>query len=165
MSGRRPEPDSAPPAGVLPHGRQPLVHEPPGKVPAVVPEPVHPDLASVVLQRANSFVVDLVASADEVPRGPESAGTLRCAQQIHVAVASVGLHVVCQHQSPRPAIRPQAQERHWRICQISDHREQPAIEVVQAVLDRPSREGRSGLHTGEQTPQSELNRPWHGRAS
>jgi hypothetical protein len=34
---------------MLPHGRQPLIYEPAGKISAVVPQAVYPDLAAVVL--------------------------------------------------------------------------------------------------------------------
>jgi hypothetical protein len=163
VCGWRPEPDSVPLAGVLPHGRQPLIKESPGNVPAVVPEPVHPDFAAVVLQRTDRFAVNLVAGTDEVPRRPVSAYPLRRAQQVHIAVANGGLHVMGEHKSPRSAGRPQAEERHRPARHLSDHREQPAVEVVEAVLDRPPREGRRGLHVGEQAPQPELNRPGQGR--
>ena len=124
---------------------------------------MHPDLTAIVMHGPDLLVVNLVARAHEVPRRTVSVRSLRCAEQVHLAVPRVRFHVVGQHESPGPAGRPQVEERHRGGGQIGDHIEQPPVEVMQAVLDRPGREGRGGLHPGETTPQPELDHAGHGR--
>ena len=110
---RRPEPDRLPALGVRAHLRQPPGQQPRrAQVTAVVPEPVHADLAALRPQPVEQAVRRPVTQRDEVPRRPVAQRPFGFPQQLHLAAAVRGLHVVRQHQRPGPAVGPRAEERH-----------------------------------------------------
>ena len=111
---------------------------------AVVAQAVHPDLAAVFSQRADEFVVDDVALRHQVPRGAQPELPLRAAQQLPLPEARGRLDVVGQHQRPRPSVRPQIEPGHRSTGQLPEQPEEPAIKLVQPVLDGPARETSSG---------------------
>src|SRR5690348_15742362 len=63
-----------------------------------------------------------------------------------------------QHEGPGPAIGPRVEVRDRPLRDVGYQRDKPRVEVVQSVLDGPCGKGRPGLHTGEQAPQTQLNR-------
>ena len=154
LSGRGAESDGLPAIRVLSHRREPLREQPPGaEVVPIVPEAVDANLAAFLPQLADRLLGDFVAKRDEIPRRPVAKLAFRFTQQVEAAVSGIGFHVVRQHQRPGPAVRPLADERHGSAGQPGQQAEQPLVEVVQAFLGRPAREGRAFLHLGIRAPE------------
>ena len=88
-----------------------------------MPQTVYPDLASFGLKRANDVIVDAVAQRNKVPGRLVPSLAFEDPQQVHIPLAGIGFHIVCQHQRPRSPSRPQVKERHRNAGKLDGQRE------------------------------------------
>ena len=124
---------------------------------------MHTDLASLGLQRAHDVLFDRVPLGHEVPGRAEAELALRTTQQLQLPETDLGLDIMSQYERPRPALGPRPEPGH-RLAGRLQHFEQPAVEVVQSVLDGPAGELRPSLYPGEGPAQAQLHLPRQRRS-